>query len=219
MAVNMRSVALSAAIATMFFNTMTNWTSIHKLFMETKELLESRATKKADGGNVDGVVSDDEVEGVEKVDVIKADGVNIIVIVDDARSDGNGGEAKGEEEDGVIEGEVIIDDIGSHGIDHLEEINNLKKQFSNEFEMKDLSAAKQILGMRISKDEKRGILQLSQVEFWCRDKLDGGVIGAESDKEADEGNVDDVVFDNEAEGVEEAGVIEVDGVDVIVIVK
>jgi ATP-binding cassette subfamily B (MDR/TAP) protein 1 len=41
---------------------------------------------------------------------------------------------------------------------NLEEINNLKKQLSSEFEMKDLGATKQILGMRISRDEHRGTL-------------------------------------------------------------
>ena len=37
--------------------------------------------------------------------------------------------------------------------ENLEEINNLKKQLSSEFEMKDLWASKQILGMRINRDE------------------------------------------------------------------
>jgi ATP-binding cassette subfamily B (MDR/TAP) protein 1 len=41
---------------------------------------------------------------------------------------------------------------------NLEEINNLKKQLSSEFEMKDLGAAKQILEMKISRDEKGGTL-------------------------------------------------------------
>ncbi|KAI9188574.1 hypothetical protein LWI28_025413 [Acer negundo] len=51
---------------------------------------------------------------------------------------------------------------------NLEEINNLKKQLSSEFKMKDLGAAKQILGMRISRDEQRGTLQLSQAEYVCK---------------------------------------------------
>ena len=34
----------------------------------------------------------------------------------------------------------------------IEEINNLKKQLSKQFAMKDLGAAKQILGMRIIRD-------------------------------------------------------------------
>ncbi|TXG46278.1 hypothetical protein EZV62_028217 [Acer yangbiense] len=48
---------------------------------------------------------------------------------------------------------------------NLEEINNLKKQLSSEFEMKDLGAAKQILGMRISRNEQEGTLKLSQAEY------------------------------------------------------
>jgi len=48
---------------------------------------------------------------------------------------------------------------------NLEKINNLKKQLSSEFEMKDLGATKQILGMRISRDEQGGTLQLSQAKY------------------------------------------------------
>jgi ATP-binding cassette subfamily B (MDR/TAP) protein 1 len=48
---------------------------------------------------------------------------------------------------------------------NLEEINNLKKQLSSEFEMKDLGATKQILGMRINRDQQGGSLQLSQAEY------------------------------------------------------
>jgi ATP-binding cassette subfamily B (MDR/TAP) protein 1 len=47
---------------------------------------------------------------------------------------------------------LYVDDMLVAGA-NLEEINNLKKQLSSEFEMKDLGAAKQILGMRISRDE------------------------------------------------------------------
>ena len=47
----------------------------------------------------------------------------------------------------------------------LEEINSLKKQLAKEFAMKDLGAAKQILGMRISRDEAEGTLRLSQAEY------------------------------------------------------
>ena len=35
----------------------------------------------------------------------------------------------------------------------IEEINNLKKQLSKQFAMKDLRAVKQILGMRIIRDK------------------------------------------------------------------
>jgi hypothetical protein len=41
----------------------------------------------------------------------------------------------------------------------------LKKQLSREFDMKDLGAAKQILGMRINRDKQKGTLQLSQEEY------------------------------------------------------
>ena len=46
-----------------------------------------------------------------------------------------------------------------------EEINNLKKQLSKQFAMKDLGAAKQILGMRIIRDKANGTLKLSQLEY------------------------------------------------------
>ena len=46
-----------------------------------------------------------------------------------------------------------------------EEINNLKKQLSKQFVMKDLGAAKQILGMRIIRDKANGTLKLSQSEY------------------------------------------------------
>ncbi len=59
---------------------------------------------------------------------------------------------------------LYVDDMLVVGA-NLEEINNLKKQLSSEFEMKDLGAAKQILGMRINRDEKGGTLQLSQAEY------------------------------------------------------
>ena len=47
----------------------------------------------------------------------------------------------------------------------IEEINNLKKQFSKQFAMKNLGAAKQILGMRIIRDKANGTLKLSQLEY------------------------------------------------------
>jgi hypothetical protein len=43
----------------------------------------------------------------------------------------------------------------------MEEIKNLKKQLSSQFAMKDLGAAKQILGMRIIRDRANGTLKLS----------------------------------------------------------
>ena len=47
----------------------------------------------------------------------------------------------------------------------IEEINNLKKQLSKQFAMKDLRASKQILNMRITRDKANGILKLSQTEY------------------------------------------------------
>ena len=48
---------------------------------------------------------------------------------------------------------------------NIEEINNLKKQLSKQFTIKDLGAAKQILGMRIIRDKANGTLKLSQSEY------------------------------------------------------
>ena len=47
----------------------------------------------------------------------------------------------------------------------IEEINNLKKQLSKQFAMKDLGATKQILGMRIIIDKANGTLKLSQSKY------------------------------------------------------
>ena len=47
----------------------------------------------------------------------------------------------------------------------IEKINNLKKQLSKQFAMKDLRATKQILGMRIIRDKANGTLKLSQSEY------------------------------------------------------
>lgn len=44
-------------------------------------------------------------------------------------------------------------------------IVKLKSQLSNEFEMKDLGAAKRILGMEIQRDRKAGKLYLSQRKY------------------------------------------------------
>ena len=45
------------------------------------------------------------------------------------------------------------------------DIANLKRQLSSEFEMKDLGAAKKILGMEISRDRKSGLLFISQHSY------------------------------------------------------
>jgi hypothetical protein len=42
------------------------------------------------------------------------------------------------------------------------EITTLKKLLSSEFEMKDLGAAKKLLGIEITRDRKHGLLFLSQ---------------------------------------------------------
>ena len=47
----------------------------------------------------------------------------------------------------------------------LEEINNLKKQLSKQFVMKDSRAVKQILSIRIIRDKTNGTLKLSQSEY------------------------------------------------------
>ena len=47
----------------------------------------------------------------------------------------------------------------------IKEINDLKKQLSKQFAMKDLGAAKQILGMRIIRDKANVTLKLLQSEY------------------------------------------------------
>ena len=47
----------------------------------------------------------------------------------------------------------------------IKEINNLKKKLSKQFVMKDFEAAKQILGIRITRDKANGTLKLSQVGY------------------------------------------------------
>ena len=55
---------------------------------------------------------------------------------------------------------LYVDDMLIAG-SSIEEINNLKKQLSKQFAMKDLGAAKQILGIRIIKDKANSTLKLS----------------------------------------------------------
>ncbi|KAD5961972.1 hypothetical protein E3N88_13445 [Mikania micrantha] len=59
---------------------------------------------------------------------------------------------------------LYVDDMLIAGSD-MKEINKLKKQMSEEFEMKDLGAAKQILGMSIFRNSKDGSLTLSQEKY------------------------------------------------------
>ena len=51
----------------------------------------------------------------------------------------------------------------------IEEIKNLKRKLSKQFEMKDLKGAKKILGMRITRDRAKGTLKLSQAEYVKKD--------------------------------------------------
>ncbi|KAL5762397.1 hypothetical protein ACOSP7_018661 [Xanthoceras sorbifolium] len=59
---------------------------------------------------------------------------------------------------------LYVDDMLIAGSD-MQEIMNLKRELSKQFAMKDLGAAKQILGMRIKRDTKSGTLLLSQAEY------------------------------------------------------
>jgi len=59
---------------------------------------------------------------------------------------------------------LYVDDMLIVGA-NMAEIDRLKKQLSENFEMKDLGPTKQILSMRISRDRSKGILNLSQ-ECW-----------------------------------------------------
>jgi hypothetical protein len=59
---------------------------------------------------------------------------------------------------------LYVDDMHVAG-SNIGEINNMKKQLSKQFVMKDLGAAKQILGMGIIKDRANGTLKLSQTKY------------------------------------------------------
>src|ERR1043165_8778811 len=59
---------------------------------------------------------------------------------------------------------LYVDDMLIAGSD-MNEISKLKKQMSKEFEMKDVGAAKQILGMSITRSKKDGSLTLSQEKY------------------------------------------------------
>jgi len=59
---------------------------------------------------------------------------------------------------------LYVDDMLIVGA-NITEIDRLKKQLSKNFEMKDLGPTKQILGMRISRDRSKGILNLSQEKY------------------------------------------------------
>ena len=59
---------------------------------------------------------------------------------------------------------LYVDDMLIAG-SSMTEINRLKKQLAENFEMKDLGPAKQILGMRISRNRVEGTLKLSQEKY------------------------------------------------------
>jgi hypothetical protein len=59
---------------------------------------------------------------------------------------------------------LYVDDMLFVG-SNMQDINVLKKKLSNSFAMKDLGAAKKILGMRITRDMKNSKLTLSQGEY------------------------------------------------------
>ena len=59
---------------------------------------------------------------------------------------------------------LYVDDMLVAGSD-MQEIVNLKQKLSKQFEMKDLGAAKQILGMRIKRDTNSRSLLLSQDKY------------------------------------------------------
>ena len=59
---------------------------------------------------------------------------------------------------------LYVDDMLVAG-SNIQEINVLKRKLANSFAMKDLGAAKQILGMRITRDRKNRKLTLSQNEY------------------------------------------------------
>ena len=58
---------------------------------------------------------------------------------------------------------LYVDDMLVAG-SNMQEINVLKRKLDNSFMMKDLGVAKQILGMRITRDKKNCKLTLSQSE-------------------------------------------------------
>ena len=59
---------------------------------------------------------------------------------------------------------LYVDDMLIAG-SSIEKTNDLKKQLSKQFAMKDLGVAKQILGMRIIRDKANGTLKLSQSKY------------------------------------------------------
>jgi len=59
---------------------------------------------------------------------------------------------------------LYVDDMHVEG-SNMKEINVIKGKLENSFAMKDLGAAKKILGMRVTRDRKNCKLALSQSEY------------------------------------------------------
>ena len=59
---------------------------------------------------------------------------------------------------------LYVDDMLVAG-SNMQQINELKQKLARSFAMKDLGAAKKILGMRITRDRKNKTLNLSQSEY------------------------------------------------------
>ena len=59
---------------------------------------------------------------------------------------------------------LYVDDMLIAGFD-MTDIIKLKHQLSKEFDMKDLGPTKKILGMQITRDKKKGTLQLAQSKY------------------------------------------------------
>jgi ATP-binding cassette subfamily B (MDR/TAP) protein 1 len=59
---------------------------------------------------------------------------------------------------------LYVDDMLIAGAS-MKEINKLKRELAQEFEMKDLGPARQIIGMRISRDRAAGTLTMSQEKY------------------------------------------------------
>jgi hypothetical protein len=60
---------------------------------------------------------------------------------------------------------LYVDVMLVAGTSNMQDINVLKKELANSFAMKDLGAAKKILGMRIIRDRKNHKLTLSQAGY------------------------------------------------------
>ena len=67
---------------------------------------------------------------------------------------------------------LYVDDMLVAGF-NMKDINVLKKKLDNSFAMKDLDAAKKILGMRIIRDMKNCKLILSQGEYIAKGVVNG----------------------------------------------